>query len=228
LNPTAKLAIETAKARPRRGFHVITYNFDTLLEEVICALGHNAIAIAPEVPTAGSILGADASRGSGHLLVRRSFLPAPAQPREERFGRHAGFEPPVTVRVFHPHGLLPRKGSGVGKGLILGASSYDWTAGALQNPHNLWQLSAFSGLSCVFYGLSLNDSAIRRLVRLARVLRENALLSDARHVAVLRQKVTPLDERIQQRLEQLGIATFATQSYCQQKQLLFKAVECVA
>ncbi|ANM30802.1 hypothetical protein ABI59_16310 [Acidobacteria bacterium Mor1] len=142
LRHLAELAIRVAETSPGRDYHVITFNFDTLLEEAIQALGHPTESLTP------------------HGSIRRERVSGPA------LGRKV---PPVRVRVAHPHGLAPRPGDlrvgeNVAPDLILAAAEYYARLATPLAKPSVWQIDAFASLNCLFYGFSFNDFAVRYLL----------------------------------------------------------------
>jgi hypothetical protein len=158
----AQMAIALAEAHPRRSFHVVTYNFDTLLEEAVAHLGHRAVALTP-----------------------KGEKPWEAEGPPER--RRA-----AVVRVAHPHGILCRPGETEAEcgGLMLDARDYDASSLAPFADHNMWQICAFAGFSCLFYGWSFQDYAVRRLLRVGMTARRclSNYAGEAKHVALLKRR----------------------------------------
>jgi hypothetical protein len=170
----ALLAIAIAARSPDRPFHVISYNFDVLLEESIAALGQRAEILAPE---------------SHYRLVEpRGGVSSP-------YARH--LDPGrATVRVLHPHGVCFRDGTHSPK-LMLTAADYDHAALLGLQPFSLHQIHAFAHLNCLFYGFSFADDLVRKWARLGdwmkRAVRPSFGLEDARHIALLqREERAPL------------------------------------
>jgi len=185
----ARVALECAISGKRRStpvewpFHVITYNFDCLLEEAIQSLGFATEAIVPTI-------------GIGTPYVKYRWEPPQ--------GRNPW---PTTVRVFHPHGLIKRPSVDSAMGptylpgsdpdsptdepepaslpLILSADDYDLRGGDTPLWHNAMQLSAFIHRPCLFYGWSFRDPAVRKLLRIASQVRQQHLPDE--HI-LIRQK----------------------------------------
>jgi hypothetical protein len=149
LRKLAELCIAVAHATPSRRFHVITYNVDTLLEEAIVALGHGAKALT--------------SRGTATWPINRSIRLATPCTRGKR----------VIVRVAHVHGVVPNVGDPRPVlAPVLGAHDYDVSMQTPFSDHNLWQIAAFVGFNCLFYGWSFQDYAVRQLLRVASRCRQ--------------------------------------------------------
>jgi hypothetical protein len=184
----ARLAILVADGDRGRPFHAVTYNFDTTLEEAIAAQGHWAVAM-----TASGREATWPPSQSGPGLFRTSLVRTPR-----------------VVRVAHPHGLIVRPGrrdpcTGTEfpisrPDLIIGADDYDRSTLVPFANHNLWQLAAFSTLTCFFYGWSFTDFAVRRLLRVSSTLRQVSLLKRRPfHIALIKSKETEF-QRLQLRV----------------------------
>lgn len=156
-----------------RDFHALTYNFDTLLEEALAALGYAATCVVP-----------------GEEL---EFRPASSS---ERFGWPAMRErgrgrKDATIRVVHPHGVVPRRErEGMERAqarmshLVVDASSLAHHQTIPLHLRSRWQIRAFGSRNCLFYGLSFDDPAVRMLLEDSRQPGSSAE-SSMKHVALV-------------------------------------------
>lgn len=152
----AILAARSSRTQGRaRAFDVVTYNYDSLLEEAICRRGHRARALVPE-------------RDSRAPLVQVDDDVWKPDGWDTRLGLER-----MTVTVLHPHGLIPRESSPEEETwhLMLRASDYDSRGGSLRFIENAAQLDAFTARTCLFHGFSFRDHAVRRLLRIAAQVR---------------------------------------------------------
>lgn len=207
----ARLAILVARRAPGRPYHVVSFNQDVILEEAIARMGHRAMALT--------------AQGSSPISWD------PQGDHTAWFLRVSSGHPCVTVRVVHPHGLVPRESDRRRQDcvsmsdVILGARSYDRSLGWAFTPHSLWQLAAFESHVCFFYGWSFADVAVRRMLRAALDIRRAAvrLVDEPRHIALMRadRKSDALTEAEDRYLErELGVSVVRTRTYDAQKHLL--------
>jgi hypothetical protein len=80
--------------------------------------------------------------------------------------------------IFHPHGYLPLGGGPLTK-IVLAESDYHHEAANPYSWANIIQTRAFSGSTCIFFGTSMIDPNLRRLLRISKVC------SSERHYAFL-------------------------------------------
>lgn len=210
----ALLALCVARASPNRTFHVITYNFDCLIEEAIAALGHRAIAVTASQP--------DPSQGIVFEPETRRSHPVLAE---------SDIRDLLTVRVAHPHGLIrrssaayqPRTAKVVLNDLILSSASYQRGGRSPFNIHNIWQIAAFSSLVCLFYGWSFNDAAVQNIIDIGKEIRQHGGESrETVHLALMKRS-TSSEEYLageQSHFQAQGIFRFLTTDFDDQKTFL--------
>ncbi len=221
----AQLAIWSALCGPRRAYHVLTYNADTLLEEAIAAYGFRACAV-------------------NHKSESQTWLPArsapdrpdvaPGFPRRskaielawEAIGGSSSRAADLEVRVLHVHGSVPRAsrrrlivprvdpGARVNEDLVFSAEQYERRYAHPIRPFNAAQVAVFGADTCLFYGFSFSDAAVRTLARAAarapgRVGR--------RHYALLNRAEFPpvrsVALRWVEQLAKLNVLTLATAGF---------------
>ncbi len=224
----AVLAILGAFIAPNRPYHVLTYNLDTLLEEQILALGHRAVAMVGDVEI-DRFRGSEAPRAGYPSVSRRPALPA----------NHR-----VTVRVAHPHGvILPpgiddRKCRGFGGerfllAPIMSTADYEDLLNEPFGERNLLQVRSLLTYECLFWGFSLTDPNVRRLVRLAGSFRERDMNRLERrqwqHVILMKLQgwngtsgsyQESFDARLQIKLREFGILRLGHGSHTQHQALV--------
>jgi hypothetical protein len=71
-----------------------------------------------------------------------------------------------SLPIYYPHGYLPLDGGPVTK-IILAESDYQQEATEIYSWANLVQIQAFSSSVCVFWGTSMIDPNLRRLLRIS-------------------------------------------------------------
>ncbi len=192
---------------PKQPFHAISYNYDTLFEEAVAALGAPVEAIVE-----GPRLAWTSRRPVDHRGV---LWPAGGRP--------------ATVRVLHPHGLLPRPARrwlGTPRPMpeapvILSEQDYEKRREMRGHPMNIAQIEAFGGRRCVFYGLSMQDDWVRALARMANA--GTFGVEYPRHLILTTGEGAPgiaarsFGPRWSRELAKLGIARVITPSHDHQK-----------
>lgn len=100
-----------------------------------------------------------------------SFLEEAIENRDHSYESETSSGPPVrggregvrgSVRIFHPHGLLPRDGAP--RDLVLSRREYNRLHNAPADRRNLLQEGAFRELCCLFFGFSFSDPNVDRLL----------------------------------------------------------------
>ncbi len=131
------------------------------------------------------------------------------------------FEPPSSVsrarpvaRVIHPHGILPidsdkeeTEDRARRLPLVMAAEDYEARGGTTDVWQNTVQLGAFVHRTCLFYGFSFTDPAVRKLLRLSMTLQGSR--AGQGHVAFLQEPEThsiPSREEREDALERLGFS----------------------
>jgi hypothetical protein len=210
----ALLALCVARQSPNRTLHVVTYNFDCLIEEAIAALGHRAVAMTASKP---------------HPEEGIVFEPALA--RSSRILRESELPGLLTVRVAHPHGLIrrsaiectPGMARAVMNDLILSRVSYQRGSRSPFNIHNIWQIAAYSSLVCLFYGWSFNDAAVQNIIDIGKEVRQHGAESlNPLHVALVKRPLCSNEYLAgeQSHFQEQGIMRFLTDDFPDQKTFL--------
>jgi hypothetical protein len=209
----AALGIFVAVCSPHRTFHIITYNFDCLIEEAVNALGHRAVAVTASNPSPEQGITFEPSRTRSRHLIEPEIRSL------------------VTVRIAHPHGLIRRSGTPHGldaamaDDLILSRASYQRSSRSPFNLHNLWQIAAYSSMVCLFYGWSFNDSTVQNIIDIGTAIREHGSVrrTDREIHCALVKRPTCSDEylaREQSYFQEQGILRLLTDDFSDQKTFL--------
>ena len=149
-----RLVIACAAMAPKQPFHAISYNYDTLFEEAVAALGAPVEAIVE-----GPRLAWTSRRPVDHRGVLWPAGGRPATVQGAPSTRLAAAARPSVA------GYAASDARGPGHPVRAGLSR---SAGRMRgHPMNIAQIEAFGGRRCVFYGLSMQDDSVRALARMA-------------------------------------------------------------
>ena len=212
----ARLALRVAMRSPGRRVQIVTYNFDTLMEEAVTHAGAFAETIAP-VGNGLAVVGewSPTSRASG--LRRQAH-------RLE-----------VCVQVHHPHGVIGRDkpwstdpivaGKWTLSELIFGSRSYEDRLASPYSPPSVVQLNTFGTLSCIFYGFSFADVLVRAVLNAA--VRTNARprtesTSVFPHVGLFRSKDLNsfAEDALNNLFTRYDVGRVRTQTFAQQRRFI--------
>lgn len=130
---------------------VVTYNIDVFLEEMLAAAGFD-------------VEGMTATHTEPWRAEPTARTARRAWARERGLGRR---DPP-TIRVFHPHGMLPRvarPGEPAAHDLVMTSEEYASYRFDPMSLPSLVELETYGARRCLFYGFSFLDARVRDVLQ---------------------------------------------------------------
>jgi hypothetical protein len=167
LGPVASVAALLAREAPTDPYHVLTFNLDTVFEEVLSTCGCRAVAFTGDPDDRVQTWEA---RARGPLLLEGLRTRT------------------VEVRVWHPHGIVPPSEDSehrCSRRHVLSSADYDrvWTEPL--GRESLGQTILYSQHTALMYGLSFSDPLLRAPLSLGRAFPPMGLAPAWRHLALI-------------------------------------------